>query len=173
MYCKIVKSHLRFATNLKSQNLIKYIYNNYNVDCDTIKKFEQILTNSIDLAAMKILSHLTHLLLLANYCDAFYVANSQQQMRAVPSTLIRSTRRSDDGVGHSFVEGGQYESQRAEIEAMGGGNMCNNFALEYCLYSTCARHFHFPFFLIFFINVALVARYIRPIFYGQCRGRRE
>jgi hypothetical protein len=70
---------------------------------------------------MRILSNLTRLLLLANSCDAFYVANSQQ-MRSVPPTLIRSTRRSDDGLGHSFVEGGQYESQLAEIEAMGGGN---------------------------------------------------
>jgi hypothetical protein len=71
---------------------------------------------------MRILSNLTHVLLLANYCDAFNVAKNSQQMRSDPPTLIRSTRRSVDGVGHSFVEGGQYESQREEIEAMGGGN---------------------------------------------------
>jgi hypothetical protein len=86
------------------------------------KQFETDPHELIDLAAMRILSNLTHLLLLANYCDAFNVANSQQ-MHSAPLTMIRSTRRSDDdGVMHSFVEGGEYGSQRAEIEAMGGGN---------------------------------------------------
>jgi hypothetical protein len=71
---------------------------------------------------------LIELLVLANFCDGFHaLRNCNRNICPVSSFMLRSvpsdTADDDNTVKfvHSYVEGGNYDTELEEIEALGGG----------------------------------------------------
>ena len=100
---------------------------------------------------MRFLVYFTHVLLFANYCDAFNTAANKSVQQVYCASPLNWRRASSiagspavqtlnhatptggmDEAGHSFVEGETFDNRFAEIEAMGGGTYNNCFVL--CLF---------------------------------------